>query len=32
MSDNQIFPVPEAIAASAYVDNDKYLEMYRQSV
>ena len=32
MSDNEIFPVPAAFAASAHADNDKYLEMYRQSV
>ncbi|WP_150523269.1 acetate--CoA ligase [Roseibium sediminis] len=31
MSDN-IFPVPADIAASAHVDNAKYLEMYKQSV
>jgi acetyl-CoA synthetase len=32
MSDNEIFPVPAAFAATAHADNDKYLEMYRQSV
>jgi len=32
MSDNEIFPVPAAFAASAHIDNEKYLEMYRQSV
>jgi acetyl-CoA synthetase len=31
MSD-QLFPVPEAWAKSAWVDNDKYLQMYEQSV
>ena len=31
MSDN-IFPVPADIAATAHVDNAKYLEMYKQSV
>ena len=31
MSD-QLFPVPEAWAKSAWVDNDKYLKMYEQSV
>jgi acetyl-CoA synthetase len=32
MSDNQLFPVPDAIAKSAWVDNDKYLEMYQASL
>jgi acetyl-CoA synthetase len=32
MSDNTLFPVPDAVAKSAWVDNDKYLEMYQQSV
>ncbi len=32
MSGNEIFPVPAAFAASAHADNEKYLEMYRQSV
>ncbi len=32
MSDNQLFPVPDAVAKSAWVDNDKYLEMYQASV
>ncbi len=27
-----LYPVPEAIAKSAHVDNDKYLEMYQQSI
>jgi len=31
MSDS-VFPVPAEVAAHAHVDNDKYLEMYRQSV
>ncbi len=29
---NQLFPVPESWAKSAWVDNDKYLQMYEQSV
>ena len=32
MSDNTLFPVPDDVAKSAWVDNDKYLEMYKQSV
>ena len=32
MSDDQIFDVPADIAANALIDNDTYLEMYRQSV
>ncbi len=31
MTDN-LYPVPDAIAQAAHVDNDKYLELYRQSV
>jgi len=31
MSDN-VYPVPEAIAASAHITNEKYHEMYAQSV
>jgi len=31
MSDS-VFPVPAEVAARAYVDNDKYLEMYQRSV
>jgi len=31
MSD-QLFPVPESWAKSAWIDNAKYLEMYEQSV
>jgi acetyl-CoA synthetase len=31
MSD-QLFPVPESWAKSAWIDNDKYLQMYEQSV
>jgi len=32
MSHNEIFPVPADIAASAWADNDKYLELYKQSI
>ena len=29
---NEIFPVPEALAKSAWCDNDKYLALYKKSV
>ncbi len=32
MSDNELFPVRDDVAKAAWVDNDKYLEMYKQSV
>ncbi|NQV54761.1 MAG: AMP-binding protein, partial [Rhodospirillales bacterium] len=32
MSENLVFPVPEDFAKRAWVDNDKYLEMYQASV
>ncbi|TVR84287.1 MAG: acetate--CoA ligase [Rhodospirillales bacterium] len=32
MANDPIFPVPEAIAKDAWIDNDTYLAMYRQSV
>lgn len=32
MSENLVFPVPDQVAADAWVDNDKYLEMYQASV
>ena len=32
MSEEQVFPVPEAIAKSAWCDNNKYLQMYKRSV
>ncbi len=32
MSDNELFPVPAALAETAWADNAKYLEMYKQSV
>ncbi|NQU58953.1 MAG: AMP-binding protein, partial [Rhodospirillales bacterium] len=32
MSENNLFPVPAGLAEAAWADNDKYLEMYKQSV
>ena len=32
MSEEQVFPVPEAIAKTAWCDNEKYLQMYKRSV
>ena len=32
MSDHSLFPVPEEVAKNAFIDNDKYLEMYQRSV
>ncbi|MEE2760815.1 MAG: acetate--CoA ligase, partial [Pseudomonadota bacterium] len=32
MSEDQLFPVPENYAAHAWVDNEKYLQMYKASV
>ena len=32
MSDDALYPVPSAVASSAHVDNDGYLEMYRRSI
>ena len=32
MSEELIFPVADDVAAKAWVDNDKYLEMYQASV
>jgi acetyl-CoA synthetase len=32
MSDNSLFQVPDAVAKNAWIDNDKYLEMYQQSI
>jgi acetyl-CoA synthetase len=32
MSDNELFPVPDAWASRAFADNEKYLSMYQQSV
>ncbi len=32
MSESHVYPVPADLAASAWVDNDKYLEMYKQSI
>ena len=32
MSEEHVFPVPEATAKASWCDNDKYLAMYKQSV
>jgi acetyl-CoA synthetase len=32
MSDNELFPVPAAVAKDAWADNAKYREMYKRSV
>mgnify|MGYP001177490167 FL=1 len=32
MSDDSLYPVPSAVAASAHIDNDGYLEMYQRSI
>ncbi|WP_045855563.1 acetate--CoA ligase [Teredinibacter purpureus] len=32
MSDNNLYPVPEAFAASAHINKEKYDEMYAQSI
>ena len=32
MTDHSYFPVPKSVAKSAHVDNDAYLEMYKQSI
>ena len=32
MSDNSLFPVSAEAAADAWIDNDKYLNMYKNSV
>jgi acetyl-CoA synthetase len=32
MSDDTLFPVPDEWAKKAWVDNDKYLEMYQRSI
>ncbi len=32
MSLQQVYPVPEAIAKDAWIDNDKYLAMYKHSI
>ena len=32
MSENNIFMVPVDLAETAWVSNDKYLEMYKQSI
>ena len=32
MSHDEVFPVPDSVAAGAHADNAKYLEMYKRSV
>ena len=32
MSEDNLFPVSDAVAKAAWVDNDKYLKLYKQSV
>ncbi len=32
MSEEQVFPVPEAVAKTAWCDNEKYVQMYKRSV
>lgn len=32
MTDENVFPVPDAIAKSAWINNEQYLEMYKRSV
>lgn len=32
MSEEHIFPVPDSVASHALIDNEKYLEMYQQSI
>ncbi|MEG3616901.1 acetate--CoA ligase [Magnetovibrio sp. PR-2] len=32
MTESHVFPVPDDVAKNAWADNDKYLEMYKQSV
>ena len=32
MSEDQLFPVPTDVAKNAWIDNDRYLEMYRNSM
>ena len=32
MSEQQIFPVPEATAKAAWCDNEKYLQLYKRSI
>ena len=32
MSDQKVYPVKPEFADSAWIDNDKYLQMYQQSV
>jgi len=32
MTDEQVFPVPEVLAKTAWIDNDKYLAWYKRSI
>ena len=32
MSDDKVFPVPDSVAAEAHINNDQYLEMYKNSI
>ena len=32
MSENEIFPVPENTAKAAFINNEKYIELYQQSI
>ncbi|MGB0574757.1 MAG: acetate--CoA ligase [Alphaproteobacteria bacterium] len=32
MSDQSLFPVPDEVAKNAFIDNEKYLEMYQRSI
>ena len=32
MTESHVFPVPDDVAKNAWADNDKYLDMYKQSV
>ena len=32
MSENEIFPVPEKTAKTAFIDDQKYIEMYQESI
>ncbi len=32
MSDSKVYPVSEELAASAHINNEKYLAMYEQSI
>ena len=32
MSENEIFPVPEKTAKTAFIDDKKYIKMYQESI